>query len=83
MSETAEIKPDVRKRDRKFSAALAVAIFLSLVLVALAVYWGIEVTDDFGVTFPRDIVSSRTSAVAVIAIWATVLAVTATNRKGK
>ena len=83
MSEPAEIQPDSSKKDRKFSVALAIAIFLSLVLMALAIYWGIEVTDDFDVTAPRDIVSSRTSVIALIAIWATVLAVTATNRKGK
>ena len=83
MSETAEIKPDGGKRGRKFSVSLVIAIFLSLVLMALAIYWGIEVTDDFGVTAPRDIISSRTAVIALIAIWATVLAVTATNRKDK
>ena len=83
MSETAEIQPDGGKRGRKFSVSLAIAVFLSLVLVALAIYWGIEVTDDFGVTAPRDIISSRTAVIALIAIWATVLAVKATNHEGK
>lgn len=64
--------------------AFLVAVAVSLILLSLAVYWGVPVTtiDDagFAVEAARDLASSRISLLLLLGIWGHVLAQYAMSR---
>lgn len=66
------------------AVAFLIAAGVSLILLSLAVYWGVPVTrgDQFGNTYSlaRDLPSSRIALLLLLGIWAHVLAQYAMSR---
>ncbi len=64
--------------------AIIVAVAASLILLSLAVYWGVNIsqTDAAGFTYnaARDLASSRIALLILLGVWAHVLAQYAMSR---
>ena len=66
------------------AVSFVIAAAVSLILLSLAVYWGVPVTttdaDGFSVEASRDLASSRISLLLLLGVWAHVLAQYAMSR---